>query len=155
VPETAIPFIFTFVTTFDPEVVASPLNSAAVMAEELPRIKPVSVLPVPVPPFGTGKIPVTAVVSGNPVRLVATPEAGVPSAGAVNVGEVSVRPAILVVVDPEAIDVLPSVIGNPLAGVKHPVALPFASTPIAACVEVQVVGKAARAVAVPAFPVVL
>jgi hypothetical protein len=36
---------------------------------------------VPVPPLATGRRPVTPVVSGNPVRLVATPLAGVPSAG--------------------------------------------------------------------------
>jgi hypothetical protein len=34
----------------------------------------------PVPPLARGKIPVTPVVSGSPVRLVAVPDAGVPSA---------------------------------------------------------------------------
>jgi hypothetical protein len=37
-----------------------------------------------------GKTPVTPVVSGKPVTLVSTPEAGVPSAGVVKMGEVSV-----------------------------------------------------------------
>ena len=46
---------------------------------------PVAVV-TPVPPFATGKVPVTPVVKGNPVRFVATPEVGVPSAGAVSVG---------------------------------------------------------------------
>jgi hypothetical protein len=41
----------------------------------------------PVPPLSTGKTPVTPVVSGNPVKFVATPLIGVPSAGAVNVGD--------------------------------------------------------------------
>jgi hypothetical protein len=40
-----------------------------------------------VPPFATGKVPVTPVVSGKPVKFVATPLAGVPSTGAVNVGD--------------------------------------------------------------------
>ena len=34
----------------------------------------------PVPPLATGKVPVTPVVSGKPVRLVAVPLVGVPSA---------------------------------------------------------------------------
>ena len=38
---------------------------------------PVEVV-TPVPPLATGRVPVTPVVSGNPVRFVATPEAGVP-----------------------------------------------------------------------------
>uniref|UniRef100_UPI004048EA06 hypothetical protein n=1 Tax=Algoriphagus sp. TaxID=1872435 RepID=UPI004048EA06 len=42
---------------------------------------------VPVPPFATGKAPVTPEVNGSPVRFVATPEAGVPIFGAINVGE--------------------------------------------------------------------
>src|SRR5260221_13581571 len=44
-------------------------------------------------------MPVTPVESGRPVRLVATPDAGVPSAGAVIVGEVKV---LLVSVSVEA-----------------------------------------------------
>ena len=43
----------------------------------------------PVPPFATDNVPVTPVVNGKPVKLVATPEAGVPNAGAVNVGLVA------------------------------------------------------------------
>ena len=35
-----------------------------------------------------GKVPVTPVVKGRPVRLVATPEVGVPNSGVTNVGEV-------------------------------------------------------------------
>jgi hypothetical protein len=34
----------------------------------------------PVPPLATGKVPVTPVESGNPVRLVAVPDEGVPKA---------------------------------------------------------------------------
>jgi hypothetical protein len=40
----------------------------------------------PVPPLATGKVPVMPVVSGSPVALVNTPEAGVPSAGVTKVG---------------------------------------------------------------------
>jgi hypothetical protein len=50
VPENAVPFILLTVTTFEPLVEASPLNSAAVIAVELPRTSPVRVEPVPVPP---------------------------------------------------------------------------------------------------------
>ena len=48
--------------------------------------------------------PLTPVEIGSPVRFVATPDAGVPSAG-----EVSVRPAIVVTVAPLGISVEPSV----------------------------------------------
>src|ERR1700733_3669105 len=45
--------------------------------------------PAFVPPFPPGNTPVTPVVSGKPVTLVITPEAGVPSAGVTKVGEVA------------------------------------------------------------------
>ena len=65
-----------------------------VYAPEVIRLPPsvivFPVLSIPVPPLATGKIPVTPVVSGNPVRFVATPEAGVPKAGVTRVGLVSV-----------------------------------------------------------------
>ena len=50
---------------------------------------PVEVV-TPVPPLATGNVPATPEVNGNPVRFVATPEAGVPSAGVVSVGLVKV-----------------------------------------------------------------
>lgn len=40
-----------------------------------------------VPPFATGRMPVTPAVSGRPVALVSTRALGVPSAGVTNVGE--------------------------------------------------------------------
>ena len=42
-----------------------------------------------VPPLAVGKVPVTPVVRGNPVRFVATPDVGVPKIGVTNVGEVA------------------------------------------------------------------
>jgi len=42
-----------------------------------------------VPPLAIGNVPVTPVVSGRPVILVAVPEEGVPSTGVTNVGEVA------------------------------------------------------------------
>ena len=42
----------------------------------------------PVPPLATGRVPVTPVVSGNPVAFVSVPLAGVPRVGVTNVGEV-------------------------------------------------------------------
>ena len=62
---------------------------------------PVPVLVVtPVPPFATGKVPVTPVVKGRPVTLVITPEAGVPSAGVTSVG------LVLRTLLPEPVDVV-------------------------------------------------
>ena len=43
----------------------------------------------PVPPLATGNVPVTPVVSGSPVRLVATPDVGVPNIGVTRVGLVA------------------------------------------------------------------
>ena len=42
-----------------------------------------------VPPLATGRTPVTPVVRGRPVKLVATPEVGVPKRGVTKVGEVA------------------------------------------------------------------
>ena len=96
--------------------------------------EPVEVV-TPVPPLSTGSVPVTPVLSGSPVALVSTPEAGVPSAGLVNVGEVSVTPAKVATVPPSETEVDPIVtaelvscalltvpvrleVGNPVALVK-------------------------------------
>jgi len=54
--------------------------------------------------------PDTPVVIGKPVQLVKMPLAGVPSAGVVSVGDVSVKPATVVVVVPSVRAVDPSVI---------------------------------------------
>ena len=54
VPAKAMLLSFVQVIAFDPLVVQSPLNSAAVSAEELPRIRPVRVDVLPVPPWLTG-----------------------------------------------------------------------------------------------------
>ena len=50
-----------------------------------------------VPPLATGKTPVTPEVNGRPVKLVATPEEGVPKAGVTNVGLVENTRLLLVV----------------------------------------------------------
>ncbi len=42
-----------------------------------------------VPPLATGSVPVTPEVNGKPVRLVATPDVGVPSSGVTSVGLVA------------------------------------------------------------------
>jgi hypothetical protein len=68
---------------------------------------PVDVV-TPVPPFATGKTPVTP-DAGMPVQLLKLPEAGVPRDGVVSVGLVNVKPAIVVVVFPKYKAVLPSV----------------------------------------------
>ena len=54
------------------------------------------------PPLATGNVPVTPVVSGRPVRLVATPDVGVPSNGVTRVGDVlkTVSPVPVLVVTP-------------------------------------------------------
>ena len=71
-------------------VVTVPAAEAGVAHVPSPRQKVVDDALVPEFRFVTGRLPVTPVVSGSPVRLVATPLAGVPRAGVVSVGLVSV-----------------------------------------------------------------
>jgi hypothetical protein len=52
---------------------------------------PVDVV-TPVPPLAIGNVPLTPLVKGNPVTLVITPDAGVPSAAVVKVGLLNVPP---------------------------------------------------------------
>ena len=73
---------------------------------------PVEVV-TPVPPFKTGNVPVTPVDKGKPVKLVATPEVGVPSNGVTSVGDVERT------VEPVPVDVVTPV--PPLATAKVPV----------------------------------
>jgi hypothetical protein len=67
---------------------------------------PVEVV-TPVPPFNTGKVPVTPVVKGKPVALVRTPDVGVPNAGVTSVGLVArtTEPVPVAVVTPVPPDV--------------------------------------------------
>ena len=65
VNEPTLLFTVASVSALELEVVASPLISAAVKAEESPRTRPVNVLPVPVPPLATGTTE-NVVVGGFP-----------------------------------------------------------------------------------------
>jgi hypothetical protein len=87
-----------------------------------------------VPPLASGRIPVTPVVSGRPVRFVNTPLTGVPSAGLVSVGEVASTTI------PDPVDVVQFC------------AAPEALIPVGKDPAEQFVGDAASAVAVAAFP---
>jgi len=79
-----------------------------------------------VPPFATGKVPVTPVVNGSPVRFVATPLDGVPSAGVTSVGDVANTS------DPVPVSLVTAEIRFALDGVAKKVAMPAASpeTPV-------------------------
>src|SRR5580692_1535162 len=80
-----------------------------------------------VPPFATGRMPVTPIVSGKPVTFVITPEAGVPSAGVTRVGEVDITtlPVPVVAVAVATFEELPTHtsvlarLGSDAAGVDH------------------------------------
>lgn len=69
----------------------TPTMFGVVMVGDVASVtEPEPVLAVaPVPPFPTGRVPVTPVVSGRPVALVSTRAEGVPSAGVTNVGDVA------------------------------------------------------------------
>jgi hypothetical protein len=83
---------------------------------------------VPLPPLATGKTPVTPVVNGKPVKLVATPEVGVPKIGVTSVGLVdkTVAPVPVDVVTPVPplatgnVPVTPVVKGKPVKLVAVP-----------------------------------
>ena len=79
-----------FKKVLSPELVCAEASTmspepAGVDHDPSPRQKVVAEADVPEFKFATGRLPVTPVDSGKPVRLVATPEAGVPNAGVVNV----------------------------------------------------------------------
>ncbi len=74
------PLVLVHVMAFEPLVVQSPLISAAVMAEALPRMSPVSVDAVPVPPLATGNVPVTSAVKLNALTvMIETLDAAAPT----------------------------------------------------------------------------
>lgn len=103
---TPVPPFATGKVPVTPEVNGNPVAFVSVTEEGVPNAgvtkvglfestllpDPVEVV-TPVPPFATGSVPVTPLVSGSPVTFVITPEAGVPKAGVTSVGEVSVPPA--------------------------------------------------------------
>ncbi len=91
-----------------------------------------------VPPLAIGSVPVTPVVSGRPVRFVATPEAGVPKAGVTNVGEVANTSA------PDPVSSVTAVARLADEGVPRKVATPAARplTPV-------LIGKPVMLVATP------
>ena len=73
----------------------------------------------PVPPLATGSVPVTHEASGRPVTLVITPLPGVPRAGVVRIGEVSVLfVSVAVAVRSVALDVL-STFHSPTAALSR------------------------------------
>ena len=89
-PRTGVTRVGLVANTKSP-VPVSPVTAAARFAlVGVPRnvATPVPSEVIPVPPLATGSVPVTPVVSGNPVALVSTPDAGVPKAGVVRVGAV-------------------------------------------------------------------
>lgn len=96
-----------------PEIVTVP-EPAGVAHVPSPRQKVAEDAPVPEFRLVGGRLPVTPVDKGSPVALARTAEVGVPSAGVVSVGAVSVRPEIVVVVLLPEMDVDPKVIGNPV-----------------------------------------
>ena len=68
-----------------------------------------------VPPFAIGSVPVTPVVSGNPVALVSTAAEGVPSAGVTSVGLVART------IPPEPVTFCPSAVCTPVPNAVMPV----------------------------------
>ena len=113
-----------------------------------------------VPPFATGRMPVTPVVSGNPVRFVATPLVGVPSAGVTSVGEVA-KTTAPVPVSPVtaaaklAVDGVPKNVATPVPKPLTPVEIgsPVAFVSVALVgvpsIGVTNVGEVARATVLP------
>jgi hypothetical protein len=89
VPRAGVTKVGLLANTKAPDPVSSVTAEAKLADDGVPK-KVATLVPkdvIPVPPLATGKVPVTPVVRGRPVKLVATPEAGVPNAGVTNVGE--------------------------------------------------------------------
>jgi hypothetical protein len=89
VPRAGVTKVGLLANTKAPDPVSSVTAEAKLADDGVPKkvATPVPKDVIPVPPLATGKVPVTPVVRGRPVKLVATPEAGVPNAGVTNVGE--------------------------------------------------------------------
>jgi len=122
--------------------------------------EPVDVV-VPVPPFKTGRVPVTPVVNGKPVALVRTTDEGVPSAGVTSVGEVlsTTDPVPVEVVTPVPpfstgrVPVTPVVSGRPVKFVATPdVGVPNAGDTSEGVVIVGLVDNTSMPVPVAVVP---
>jgi hypothetical protein len=70
----------------------------------------------PVPPFATGKIPVTPVVNGNPVTYVIVPLVGVPKLGVTKDIELASIPPVTVPLSP-VVTMFPVVAGTAILNV--------------------------------------
>jgi hypothetical protein len=82
VPRTGVTKVGEVANTNEPEPVSSVTVEAKLAEDGVPNqvATPDPKEVIPVPPLATGKVPVTPVVKGNPVRLVAVPLEGVPKA---------------------------------------------------------------------------
>jgi hypothetical protein len=91
VPRVGVTKVGELANTKAPEPVSSDTAEARLADDGVPRnvATPVPKDVIPVPPLATGKVPVTPVVRGRPVKLVATPDDGVPKAGVTKVGLVA------------------------------------------------------------------
>ena len=72
--------------TFVVPVIVNVDAKAPDVVSEPSKVKVDVPLLTPVPPLIGNNMPVTPVVSGNPVQFVKIPDAGVPNKGAVNIG---------------------------------------------------------------------
>jgi hypothetical protein len=136
---TPVPPLATGRVPVTPVVKGRPVAFVRVAAEGVPMFGVVrtgeedkTTLPVPVdvvtpvPPFATGRVPVTPVVKGSPVAFVKVAAEGVPRLGVVRVGDVerTTLPDPVDVVTPvppratERVPVVPATIGSPVALVK-------------------------------------
>lgn len=89
VPRAGVTSVGLLAKTNEPEPVSSVTAAARLADEGVPKnvAIPAPKLAIPVPPFATGKMPVTPVVSGSPVAFVSVSTDGVPRAGVTSVGE--------------------------------------------------------------------
>ena len=87
VPKAGVTNVGLVAKTNDPDPVSSVTAVARLAEDGVPNhaATPEPKLVIPVPPLATGSVPVTPVDKGSPVRLVATPEAGVPRRGVIKV----------------------------------------------------------------------
>jgi len=153
VPRTGVTKVGEVANTNEPEPVSSVTVEAKLAEDGVPNqvATPDPKEVIPVPPLATGKVPVTPVVKGNPVRLVAVPLVGVPRIGVTKVGDVAntkePEPVSSVTAAAKfALDGVPSQVATPVPNDVIPVP-PFATGRVPVTPVLK--GNPVRLVAVP------
>ena len=122
--------------TAEPVPVSSVSAARKFALEGVPKksATPAPKLVMPVPPLATARVPVVFAI-GNPVQLVRTPEAGVPSAGVTRVGLVNKSALVTCLVVPDCTIGKTSVTAAAVAAGREVIAM--VAMLVVSCVNVE------------------